>query len=688
VGDINMHLRGLTVARERGRAVLVHGYRGNVVNDDGSLCAAYLGGWSTVGLPEDAEYDLGAGVAGWDTVWLAIDKPSDTGTEWVETLTGAATAVMGASGMTLTTAAGETAMYTATPVTTGAVDDGILAEFHVTVTSGSALHTVRISDGADDFSVRVTVTGTTATLRDLNGATDLGNIAVEGTDGVSIRIALDKAAGAWTTNVGRVRAWAMNTGPYVGGPTAQGPPADRKWTSIATSDTVTSGPSNSNRVQFGCTDAAVIVCRMTAFAPGLYVAGNIADNFNGVARGRTVPGPESPLHITGGLRIHGIDGPTVSEDEWHVATDYEYAVTALNPRISPSPRRPWRSAATGTIDIVLSDLDLGWRTGDPIALYLSGCNFPTATLYRDGLVKVMDIDLREGVTGLAFARSRNQVVPAAGGPSATFPFHEGGLVGSRIDFGGTDVRRIRSCHAGDWLAAGAAGDYPSARLVLEDYDAGDPATGTMSIRMHSGLFIVTTLQSTDTLTLRIPSGSSAEGYWTIGAMVIGRVRPLAWQYSRGRSRGLTPSYDLKTTRGGARHARRLAPARPSVTISWDDGVLTTGLHTVGTAPDHMTLGYSGADAWGAYADTPSIVAGIFEEVGGACLPVVLCPAIPQISAATTATTPIQLTNPEAAIYGRFVNGSFRREALPNIRGDELRDPGEANRFSLELEVET
>ena len=114
----------------------------------------------------------------------------------------------------------------------------------------------------------------------------------------------------------------------------------------------------------------------------------------------------------------------------------------------------------------------------------------------------------------------------------------------------------------------------------------------------------------------------------------------------------------------------ISPAR-ACEIAWDETVSTFETDIVGTAPAHLTLGYTGADAIAAYADTPHTLAGVFLEADGAALPGILCRALPQQAAQTTATAPIAIFDPDAWLYGRFMSEAARWD---NVLGDETRGP--------------
>ena len=184
---------------------MAHSVLGTVTNDYTSLCAAYLGGWSTVGMPAPGSQEAWE-VAGWDDTYLPIDIPA--GPTWTPSLTGAATQSLGANGLALACVGADRVFYSAAPVTAGYLEDGLLAEAHVTVVTGTATLELRTGDGTNAYAVRVDATAAQVDLRDVNAGTSIATFAIDCTSGVVIRIALGKATGAWSANVGKVRAWA------------------------------------------------------------------------------------------------------------------------------------------------------------------------------------------------------------------------------------------------------------------------------------------------------------------------------------------------------------------------------------------------------------------------------------------------------------------------------------------------
>lgn len=682
--------RDLSVAPERGRAIMAHATIGTVTNDYTSLAAAYLGGWSTVGMPAPGSQEIWE-VAGWDDTYVPIDLPDDSGPTWTRSFTGAATEVLGSGGVTITSTFADRGQYLATPVATGYEADGVILEYAVLVTSGTATAEVRISDGTNAYITRVDASTTGVDLRDVTAGTSIGTVTVDCTKGVVIRIAVAKAAGAWSTNVGKVRAWVRVDGPYTAGPVNHGPRQDREWTSIGTTGTLQSVASATNRIRWGSVSAACTsTWRSFFFTAGRETAGNNLDSAAGTARGHLVTPAGSPVHLVDGLRVNGADGPTVAGDTFTTTADFSYPVKAINTAFSPSPRRVWRSTRDSSDhDIVLTGVDLGARSGDLYGLYLAGCNWKTATLYRDstGTNKVCDIDLSAQLTGMDFVRNRGLVYPVSGG-GIGMPFYASAqrMVGATVEYVSTlagnpvVVRTVAGNTGGAWVAATAVGSYASTRLELESYDAADPTSGVLTLRMPSAVILFDALVGTDTLMLRIPAQVTPDDYFQIGTMIVGRVRLFGRQYSRGRGLTFTPAYELAETRSGTRRGRVLGPTRRAMEMSWDDGVDTSGLNTPGSAPDYYGLGYSGSDGLTAIADTGRTLAGIIAQTSGAVIPVVVLPAIKQQSSAP-GTTGIQLLDPEAHLYGRIVTETLRVDSDASVRGQELRDPGEMVQIS-------
>ena len=667
-------LRDICIVPERGRALMICRSAASTATADDSLLCLALGGWSSVGLPEDVTSARRDGGFGWDTCYIPIETPPNMGAGMFAA-TGAGTPSLGSSGLTITTAA-NTLYYTAAPALASRAADGILALFAVYLDARTYRHEVRISDGTNDYDVSVEATSTSLTLTDLHGPTTIGSAAtITAARWTYILIALDKPSGLWSGANGRVRAWYRQENPALVGPSAA-----QDWTQIATSSTLTSGAATTGRVRFGAfsSGTGAAIYRTVAYSDGAYVLGNVNAAESGTTRGRVLPGAESPIHLLEGLRIHGVGGPAGPLDTWLHDVAYDYASEhAGDPWTHPSPRRQWRTESDNqTVDYVWTGLDLGWRSGDILALYLAGCNWKTATLYRDstGTNKIADISLKAAT--MNFTRSRGVIIPATSGTD-DLPFyaHEDVLVGATVDLGSGNLRKVARNREGAWLKSTGPANYQRTELDLESYDSGDASSGSLDLWMPGGLFLTEAMAATDTIMLRISAQDTADNDYRIGVALLGRWRPMGMQWSRGRARVSEITNELVTTRAGGRHVQMTAPTRRVIQIAWSDGIDTSGLHTSGSAPDHYTWGYTGADPIAAPPSTADTLAGIVSRIG-ATVPIVLTTAVKQLLAATTSTTPATYIDPRAFLYGRIIDDQIGIDANATVRGDELRDPGE------------
>ena len=570
VGNGTEYLKDFAVCMERSRAVLAHRFVSGAAGDD-SLCAMYLGGPTTCGFPEDTSSDLRAGVCGWEVLYLPLDDPNTAGSVWTRTATGSPTTAGHAEGRTFATAGGETQYYTANPVLTSA-DKGILFEQELSLSSGTWIVELRISDGTNDYKIQARLSATTLDLYDANAAAVIGSAAtVDATDTVVIRLALDKPSGAWSGNNGRARLLWRTSGPYnTADPVLYGPRAVRKWEEVASSSTCTSGAATTTRIRVGriVAGASSATVRYWAYTPAPYIAGNLGASAVGKSRGQLVPPASTPVHVAEGLRLHGTGGLGVAGDLFTHETDHEHPVEAVLPAfVGDSPRRVWRGTSDAVQqDIQISGVDLGWRSGDLLAIGVIQTNVKTLSVWRDHTAtdKVMDIDMSKAGVGLAYTRSRDLIYPKTGGASAGFHFRERALVGASVDLGGGVVRKVRTNEGGAWLASGGPGQYASARLWLEDYDAGDPTgAATMDLWMPSGLFLTEAMAATDKLMIRIPAQDTADGYPEL-KVVIGRFRVLAHEWGQGWSISWMPLSQLVTSSSGARRGRRREIGRAHV----------------------------------------------------------------------------------------------------------------------------
>lgn len=685
-GVATSYLTDFCVVPERGRAVMIHTSTTAPANDDDSLMACYLGGWSTVALPHDSDYDRMLDVGGWDVVWLPFEKPESVG--WTLTTSGGGeTETLASTGLELVTGIGEFIRYTRTtpPVITGtaaAKMAGIEQIVQVkvpTVGGGTFESEIKISDGANDHSVRLEVTKNTIRFYDIEAGAYIAGGATSTTDppnGVCIWWAVDSPTAAYGVGTGRVRGYYRATGDY----TTTGPKADRQWTAITGSTTLVRAASGVCMERFGVVTAgaATPTVRWLGYSPGVYIAGG--DALADPTRGRQVPDRTSPVHIEKGLRVAMVSGPALIGQVWNHTTAHDYPVEATDVSRSPSPAKLHRSTSDAVQQDIIWHLDGGWQAGDLVALYLDGCNWRTASLYRDAGAanKVMDIDL--GYSGFDYVRTRDFVSPAQSGTALPFYVREGTIDGATLVLNGATRRKVRHARGGMWPAV--AGTFPLAHLELESYAGGDPAAGSGELWLPRGLFLTTLMQSTDTITLRIDAQTTADGYHQTGIAMVGRAVALALQYGWGRAYEVESSVDLTTLIGGARRARQLAENRPAYEVAWAEGSNQIGLYTA-TAPPYVSI-FTGGHAHGDYPGTLPAIAGLLGELGGSKTPGVLCMRVPTQASAPTTGAPIRVLDPAMLCYGRITTQTWRNDS---VLGEEGTDPGEVVRGGV-LRIES
>jgi len=199
----------------------------------------------------------------------------------------------------------------------------------------------------------------------------------------------------------------------------------------------------------------------------------------------------------------------------------------------------------------------------------------------------------------------------------------------------------------------------SPRLFLDDVVGGDPASGTGEIWAPSICVIYSAPAGTllSKFRLTIDSQTTADGYFEIGNLTIGRFLPLR-QYSHGRSIALDANVQTTETGDGTRYTRRQGPARRSVAFAWREGVDTSDLY--GGTPDYYQWGDNKVAT---PAAAPLTMEGLIKLTDGSDLPVLYIP-----SATTSRTT---LRYREEMIWGRIQTGSRREAVVGDERSSEV-----------------
>ena len=382
-----------------------------------------------------------------------------------------------------------------------------------------------------------------------------------------------------------------------------------------------------------------------------------------------------PFWVDDGWKITAKGSAALVDDSWTAATAYEYPIEAAHPEVAAAPRVQWRSVDDDT-EITITWAPAAGVASRPLApvygLHLSGINFGTFHIEvwnGAAWVTKRTVNTAADFTGLKYqidgdVVERNAAAPATWAADRYLKSHE--LVGSYCVFdpgGGSEtVRRIATNSEGGLFRTATATPPKSAEIQIEGDPTGIPATGDMDIRQSS----VTQLISADTTSytqfrIRIPVQSTAEGYFMIGAIVLGPVAFFGMDYSHGRLLTLEPNQEITTGRSGDRIVEQLGPHRRRVEFAWTEGWDSRA--TSGDSPEGYTaVEYAGLPA--TVREDPSILEGILERSKGAAEPVVYLPRIPFLDLNAASEGPI--TGRERQMYGRIVSKVTRQVLI----GDE------------------
>jgi hypothetical protein len=334
-----------------------------------------------------------------------------------------------------------------------------------------------------------------------------------------------------------------------------------------------------------------------------------------------------------------------------------YPVDHLDPIASPSPRQVWRSTDTSEqvvewyLDDTVTTADLTYY-----GLYLSGANFRSAVLeYYDGATwqTWVSVDLGEAIT---YSRTGNTIQASSGSPR-WLQQHE--AVGGYVDLGGGVRRAVAWNATGYGSAAGTR-----SRIRLDGVTGTDPASGSGTLVLPRGVAASLTQVEAQRVRLRIPTQSTVEGYFELGAMAIGRVYALGSPVDFGSGQSTlidvredeAPGYATRSRRSPPRRRWSLAIAESNV-AGIRDGV--AGYLAADGAP---TIGV------GLEGDVAPLLEGLLAQ-GIDASPVLVLPAPPETQDATTGYTTTE-TRRDVLWWGR-VSAVQWDNVVGELGADEL-----------------
>jgi hypothetical protein len=676
-GDASTYPDNYWITACQGRVLVACTHAASPGNEDNSISAFYLGGWSTITFPQrsvhPSQFDQGT----WTRTWVPFDLPGDVG--WTAAGTAATEDITSSGDLSVITASGNSRTYTVSGFTSSA-SQGIICRMRVEVDSGSVSSdsvgaTFRLAEGGGSPAHReVTLRFSASQLRaiDVKGSSTIATVSVDfATSPVDVLVGFASS---------KLQVWYRTSGVS----------SDRSWTNAVSTTSLTnntSGSTTTNAIVWGNIGApGTSKWSEFHYAIGADTGEQLAGGFSNPSNliGETYATVGNSTYIDSGLMITAVDGPALTSQAYTVSTRYGFPIERIFPSASPSPRSTWRSTTTGAQKIAFkfnstvgttAESDLG---NNAICLGLFGINFKSFELQgydvdTTAWTAIGSVDTAAGLDSLNFTRNGSTIVPS-GSDNVYLNLNE--LEGATFSPNGSIFRKIKTNTAGLWNSGSAA---KKSTIVLDTLENSDPTSGSAGFVIPRNVAVVFNTNGAKYSGYRISIGaqSTADGYFEIGNMVLGPVEFFGTQYSWARQISTTPNVSLDRRMDGSVYSRKLGPAYRNVSFSWTDGVDTSPLYASSISPDYIKASSSGGPV-ASVADVPHQMDGLATMIGSNS-PVIYLPSIPVGSSAS-----LLFNRRHEMMLGRITSPV----QIENVVGDELADPGEVFRVATTTIEET
>lgn len=658
-GDTSTFYARCHAVRSMGETLLLARTQATDATVNNDLHVTHIGGWAgRAEMPPTAESSGGN-----CTSWIAWEYPSNQ-TPLTETaLGGSASLVDTALTGGYLAVSSPSSDYIHWGENLGSEVFNWRAEIEVRVNSGGSTAAPNVGaklyfdDGTDRHEVELCLTTSAIVIRDeTNGVTEI-NIAADLTEWTQILVwvdeHLDGAFRRWTVGV----MWKR--------------PEDWEWSepqfTSSMVGTATTGAGSEYRFGHCEADTAdsdwrhfLLVWDDTSGETSERVRTSSASG-NEDLQGKALSPVPTPIPVIGsaGQAAHlaAVSGPGQLGETYDIAAEHDYPIENIFHEVSPSKARKWRSQDTSAQTIRVSWDDLHWLSdySTSIAIAMFGCNFPTATVrgVAGGVTTTLGtFDLRHG-TGLSYFSAERTLGPSTTQATGLRYLDEMELVGGSVSFGGGVVRRITHNTPGVFST-----ESKRAFLTLDTAISG--TSGSCDIWHPDGVLVLHDIQDDfDALEIEIPSTDTAEGYFEIGQIVVGAVRPAGFTWSWGWTWSKEPNAETRRDAYGTSRARRMGPAPRTLTVPWPDGVDASALR--GTAPEFDYLAADSGWELAAYPDVWGFIFGLMERTKSGQVPVIALTEIPAEDAMVTAQ--------HAFMYGR-ISSSFQVDGVVGNEGSD------------------
>lgn len=658
-----------------GRGLLITRYKTGGTNsyDRWTTACLFLGGYSTQTAPGLDAASAGAyGEAGWMSWGQGGTSGTDGSGPWFPMCLPGDLADVSNGG------AGGTEAITdskATLSTTSADDywewsstlaGGACCEASFAVISGGSASTEGVGlevvrrNGSSHYKVTVRASTTAWALYDEGGSpTQIGsNVTIDMTTPLRIRVLMDTD--------GTVQTFYARDGHI------------RTWTAGPSGSATSIGSVLDSRLRFGHT-ASVTASSEWYFAGfSRHVLGRWAPrSTNTVFSGwtnptdlRGVPASGTPRAITDGVSVAAVDGPACVDDAWDIRADYAYPISAMLPSSKSSPNQPWRSVADNTEMLIPFDPEpifSGNAVAEAKAWWLSFHNCNVKQLIIEGYngsawSTVLQLDAFEFFDGLKYSRVGRILAPDTGQTQTAERYFFRELhAGDTFDFGTSDpvvLRKIAHNKEGAWTNQTTV--IPALVMESDDLDGTEPSSGTGSVWRRDFGGVVYQLTDYQMWRIKIPAHKTADGYYQIGAFVIGAPVLFGTPTDRGFSHTTDFLVDYGESPAGRRSFRRRGPPRRSLEFAMANTAIDlNNVQADSPVPDYVTP--DGTSPIAAVADTSRQVEGVIRRCTELGLPTVYVSRLDKLSGATSEL----ITEPLRMLYGRLRTNPRRDHVVGN-----------------------
>lgn len=652
-GDANTRPDNTCAVWQRGRLLLLHNASTNTGTHDGTLWCTYLGGYTSVTMPDDTTVPEGnVEHVAMSHTWRPYEEPDAPGTTpWSKTTSGTETDALASGALRLTTNTGQV-YYSATPTTTTTQGITLYASLDPGATGSLISDEVgirlRLADaGTYEFDVSVRFGASSVILYDNTAASTLGTASVDPSSGVDVLVSFHGAdCTLW------VRQRDLDE--------------DNKWQAKVTSASVSDAgaTANSNLIRWGHLASAIATSDWYEVS---YVIGQFGgDTLNGFTnpadlRCRIVASEWAYLY--GGVSVRLLDGPSYKGDSWDITTAYANPVENLSPFNQPSPRRKWKATGETQQDICVlyggAVASESRPLTDVLVVGLYGFNARTGQIATDeggSFSNTWSFDLSDGFN-LDFTRVGTTLVPASGGNDDAF-LYDDMLQGWYCIDENDNVRKIVSNSGGKWTTS----SQREPKIIIDDYDGFDASGVVKCWPPNAALVIPLNGANAREVRVRLSAQDTYEGYLQGGTLVVGGAYLFGEPYSWGYDVVAEIEVEGVETDDGIFRGRQQQPQRRTFSFAWADGV--DGLLALGEGadPDYYAASTNGsAEPVGNKGITVRQMQGLHRMVSGSLVPFVLLRRVPKMAAAL-----VVINHPDEHALVQFT-GAARIE---NVLGDE------------------